>query len=490
MVYNRYPRLTRPPLNLERDEVLGAVVERLLKALHAIRPRSVREFFALANQHMRWELNDLARRGLARRLADASGLTQSGATLGTPSYMAPEQARGETQTVGTAADVYAPGAILYEALTERPPFKAETPSETMRQVVEQEPSRPSGWNAKVPRDLEVICLKCLHKEPHRRYASAAALAEDLRRFERGEPIAARPPRPQERLARWLGRRRHQVAVFWIGALLGIGLVGGGIRLWSEREAGIQRALDRARREQRLLARVEAIRLNRATLAEGRSNPAAERRFNNARADRNYAAAFQEAAFGTIADDPKAVAARVAAWAVREPAVAALGDWSVCAGDDRQRAWALAVARRVDTDPWRDRVRDPVAWENRTALAALALTAPIAGQPASFLVTLGERLHDLGEDGTGFLARVSRCSRRTSGPHSPLPGCCRRAQALKPRLLPTGGRESFARTLPLSTTTLASSVVPGEIGTRPSTTTTRPSRSTPTLPRPTTISAWP
>ena len=175
--------------------------------------------------------------GLARRLDDRAGLTRSGIPLGTPNYMAPEQALGLTHSIGPAADVYALGAILYETLTGRPPFRADTTAETLRQVVEQEPTPPSRWNAKVPRDLEVICLKCLRKEPHRRYPSAAALAEDLRRFERGEPITARPTGPLERSARWLGRRRVQVAALALGTLLGVALVGAGLWLKSVHEAG-------------------------------------------------------------------------------------------------------------------------------------------------------------------------------------------------------------------------------------------------------------
>ena len=256
--------------------------------------------------------------GLARRLDDRAGLTRSGIPLGTPNYMAPEQALGLTHSIGPAADVYALGAILYEALTGRPPFRADTTAETLRQVVEQEPTPPSRWNATVPRDLEVICLKCLRKEPHRRYPSAAALAEDLRRFERGEPITARPTGPLERSVRWLGRRRVQVAALAVGTLLGVALVGGGLWLRSEHDASIRRERDRARREQALVARLDAIHLDRATLVEGRFNAAAERRFNNARADRNYESAFREAGFGAIGDEPAGVAARIAASAARQP----------------------------------------------------------------------------------------------------------------------------------------------------------------------------
>jgi eukaryotic-like serine/threonine-protein kinase len=143
--------------------------------------------------------------GLAKMLDSESGLTQSDLILGSPSYMAPEQAEGRSQKVGPAADIYALGAILYELLVGRPPFRGATVLETLDQVKGSEPVPPSRLVPKLPRDLETIALKCLHKESARRYADAASLAEDLRRFLANEPIRARRVSAAERSWRWCQR---------------------------------------------------------------------------------------------------------------------------------------------------------------------------------------------------------------------------------------------------------------------------------------------
>jgi hypothetical protein len=151
--------------------------------------------------------------GLAKQLDTSAGQTASGVMMGTPSYMAPEQVNG-AKNVGPLADVYALGAVLYELLTGRPPFKAPTAFDTVMQVVSDEPARPRALNSKIPPDVEAVCLKCLEKVPSRRYESASALAEDLAAWLDGRPVVARPLGPAGRILAWV--KRHP---FVAGAML-------------------------------------------------------------------------------------------------------------------------------------------------------------------------------------------------------------------------------------------------------------------------------
>jgi serine/threonine-protein kinase len=398
--------------------------------------------------------------GLARRVESGPEFTVSGARIGTPSYMAPEQALGKTSEIGPAADIYALGAILYELLTGRPPFKAETAAETERQVITEEPVAPSRSNPQVPRDLETICLKCLQKSPARRYLCARDLAEDLHCFLEGKPVRARPVGRVERAVKWA--RRRPAAALLVGALMVMVGASLGTGAWVRQQAADRRAAKAQREGQAREAVETALRRADDLRGEGRwqeainvltdasphlaeaDSPELEQRLGRAKSDarladkldhiretrpyradgtidyRQRVADYQEVfdrAGLHVGDDVEPVAASIRASAIRDQLVAAVDDWAVVAfllNDGPSVERLLRLARSADPDPhWRDRFRDPAAWHSGDRLRELADAAFTTPRPPAGhqLASLGWLLRRSGGGSTPTLFLAEACRRR-------------------------------------------------------------------------------
>jgi serine/threonine-protein kinase len=391
--------------------------------------------------------------GLAKRLEGATAQTASGALLGTPSYMAPEQAAGHGSAIGPATDVYALGVILYELLTSRPPFGGDSVLEVLRQVQEEEPLPPTRLRPGLPRDLETICLKCLQKAPARRYA-AAALAEDLRRFRADEPIRARPTGSVEWAWRWC-RRRPWAASLAAGVLVFLGVTGGGAwwyqdqrsarrfaterdvagalsetksrieedwRLaddpyrwqdtlrfarsaWDRAEGLLQSGepttelcervrsvgaeLEAADRGRDLAAALEDIRLQLADTGDNRTSLQ--------KISARYTDVFRSQDLDVAGPDRQQLIERLRAHRLREQLVEALEHWANWAPAEAEKQRLREVIRAVDPNPdaFRQRWREATARQNRAALAALAEQAPVDTLSAVAITTMGRDLSTVG-----------------------------------------------------------------------------------------------
>jgi tetratricopeptide (TPR) repeat protein len=368
--------------------------------------------------------------GLAQVQSDVR-VTMTGDLVGTLRYMSPEQALAQRVVIDHRTDVYSLGATLYELLTLQPPFDGGDRQELLRQIAFEEPKPPRRVNKAVPAELETIVLKAMEKNPADRYATAKALADDLRRYLEDKPIQARRPSLVQRARKWA--RRHRAAVTAASvALLAVLVVLGGAAGWllgdrsaRQREAegkveealaaaepGLQqgnpwdreliaamqraeaqlgggavrpelrRRVEQLRKDVRMLAEPERIRLDQARVRDGH--------FDWASADPQFASAFREYGIDVETLAPDQAAALVQASAIRQHLTAGLDDWAISlgieAGDEEKARRLLAAAGQADPDPRRNRLREAVL--TRGVSEELVRSAPVEELPAATLRQLG------------------------------------------------------------------------------------------------------
>ena len=391
--------------------------------------------------------------GLARSVDVHDSITRIGSPLGTPSYMSPEQAQGQSKNITSSSDIYSLGAILYATLTSRPPFLADTQALLLQQVINADPKPPSRFDVKIPRDLEFICLKCLQKEPRQRYSRALELAEDLERFLAGEAIHAKSEPFYSKIVRRIRRNRVRAAVVSIVAVFGLS-----VSLFQ-----IQLAIDRARLDAQIREDRQSRETQAVTLLEGARDALETGRWDNAvqsldsakaalgaksttvwderfidfekwiamgreleairlsgfsskdaalsfeDSDKRYRQIFDDTGIGKVSFDFEGFAEKVQASPIRVALVGAIDHWCACTNNESDRSWLLKVVDQIDssTSDWRREAMSPSVFRDAQVLKRVISRAPGAAISVPLLLAMELRTDATHQERTRYLRAVQQ-----------------------------------------------------------------------------------